>query len=119
MDGLKLLVTFGVMALVCVAAAVFAGILVDQLPAIHDYFSLLVFFGMVRPAMKALLAPPPAPEPGSHLDAVVADDETLPAIKAIQGPKALHQLEDARNLAKQNPAAVASIVRGWVSGEAA
>lgn len=46
MDGLKLLVTFGVMALVCVAAAVFAGVVVDQLPAIHDYFSLLVFFGI-------------------------------------------------------------------------
>lgn len=46
MDGLKLLVTFGAMALVCVAAAVFAGVVVDQLPAIHDYFSLLVFFGI-------------------------------------------------------------------------
>lgn len=46
MDGLKLLVTFGVMALVCVAAAVIAGVVVDQLAAIHDYFSLLVFFGI-------------------------------------------------------------------------
>ncbi|MDT3688012.1 MAG: hypothetical protein RO009_23585 [Pseudorhodoplanes sp.] len=45
MDGLKLLLTFGAMALVCVAAAVLAGVVVDQLPAIHDYFSLLVFFG--------------------------------------------------------------------------
>ena len=40
-------------------------------------------------------------------------------VKAIQGPRAMHQLEDARAMAKQNPAAVASIVRGWVSGEAA
>lgn len=84
-------------------------------PAALAFVGLLVFLGMVRPAMKALLAPPPPPQPGSQLDAVVADDEVLPA---IQAPRTMHQLEDARMLAKQNPAAVASIVRGWVSGEA-
>lgn len=45
MQGVTLLLTFLVLALLSVAAAVFVGILVDQLPAIHDYFSLLVFFG--------------------------------------------------------------------------
>ncbi len=85
-------------------------------PAGLAFVGLLVFFGMVRPAMKAMLAPPPVPAPGSRLDAVVADNEVLPP---IQAPRAIHQLEDARALAKQNPAAVASIVRGWVSGEAA
>lgn len=44
MEGAKLLVTFLVMALISVALAAFVAILVDQLPAIHDYFSLLVFF---------------------------------------------------------------------------
>jgi len=85
-------------------------------PAALAFVGLLVFFGMVRPAMKALFAPPPPA--GSRLDAVVADDESLPVLKPIQAPKTLHQLEDARTLAKQNPAAVASIVRGWVNGEA-
>ena len=84
-------------------------------PAALAFVGLLVFLGMVRPPMKALLAPPPPPQPGSQLDAVVGDDEVLPA---IQAPRTMHQLEDARTLAKQNPAAVASIVRGWVSGEA-
>jgi len=87
-------------------------------PAALAFVGLLVFFGMVRPAMKALFAPPPAAPAGRRLDAVVADEESLPVLKPIQAPKTLHQLEDARTLAKQNPAAVASIVRGWVNGEA-
>ena len=45
MQGVSLLLTFLVMALISVALAAFVGVLVDQLPAIHDYFSLLVFFG--------------------------------------------------------------------------
>jgi flagellar M-ring protein FliF len=82
--------------------------------------ALLVFFGMIRPAMKAALAPPPAPTPGSQLSAVVDDANVLsPAqLPALAAPKATVHLEGARALAKENPAAVANIVRNWVSGEA-
>jgi flagellar M-ring protein FliF len=41
---------------------------------------------------------------------------TLPA---LAGPKVNEHLEAARAMALSNPAAVAGIVRGWVSGEAA
>ncbi len=81
--------------------------------------ALLVFFGLVRPTLKAALAPPPpppAPEPGTTLSTVVDDDQTLPALPA---PKSAEHLERARQLAKQNPAAVAGIVSGWVNGDAA
>ena len=45
MEGVKLLVTFLGMAAVAVGIAVFAGLVVDNLPAIHDMLSVLVFFG--------------------------------------------------------------------------
>jgi hypothetical protein len=45
MEGLKLLGTFFAMALVSVAVGVAAGLVVDNLPAVHDLFSVLVFFG--------------------------------------------------------------------------
>lgn len=45
MEGLTLLGTFVVMALVSVAIAVFTGLVVDNLPLVHDMLSLLAFFG--------------------------------------------------------------------------
>ena len=44
--------------------------------------------------------------------------ELLPAPARIEAPRLSEQLIGARVLAKENPAAVASIVRGWVSGDA-
>ena len=96
-------------------------------PAGLTLVALLVFFGMVRPALNAALAPPPpppAPAPGSTLDAVVDGDEALPElgtreIKSLAGPPASAQLDTVRAMAQQNPAAVANILRGWVSGDAA
>jgi flagellar M-ring protein FliF len=81
--------------------------------------ALLVFFGLVRPAMKAALAPRPLrqaqlPRPGQRIDAVVDDEPTMPAI--LGQPAVLRQIEGAKALAKDNPAAVAGIVRGWVGG---
>jgi len=73
----------------------------------------LVFFGLIRPALKTALAPPPPPTPGAQLSAVVDDPQDLPALPA---PKSLEHLNGARSLAKDNPAAVAGIVRGWVNG---
>jgi flagellar M-ring protein FliF len=40
-------------------------------------------------------------------------------LPALEAPRASDKLEAARKLAKDNPAAVANIVRGWVNGETA
>ena len=89
--------------------------------------ALVVVFALIRPAVKAAttqtVVNPTAM--GGQLDAVVADDEKLPeltgpgGVPALEEPKMNQKLEAARALAKENPAAVANIVRTWVSGEAA
>ena len=66
----------------------------------------------------------PEPARPNRLDAVVDDPQGLPESAApsplvLGSPRSSKALDDARNLAQQNPAAVANIVRGWVSGEAA
>jgi flagellar M-ring protein FliF len=80
--------------------------------------ALLVFFGMVRPAVKTALAPRPAQlsRPGMRIDAVVDDEQTHPTPAIAAPPTTLRQIEGAKALAKDNPAAVAGIVRGWVGG---
>ena len=45
MQGLTLLATFLVMAVISIVTAVFVGLVVDRLPHIHDMLSLLAFFG--------------------------------------------------------------------------
>ena len=85
-------------------------------PAGLAFVALLLFFGLVRPTLKVALAAPPPPAPGSTMMAVVDDVQQLPALPA---PQRAEHLEGARALAKENPAAVAGIVRGWVNGEAA
>jgi flagellar M-ring protein FliF len=87
-------------------------------PAGLGAIGLLVFFGLIRPAVRAALAPPPPPEPGANLSTVVDGPEDLPTMPALPAPQRSEHLEGARLLAKENPAAVASIVRGWVNGEA-
>jgi flagellar M-ring protein FliF len=82
----------------------------------------LVLFGVIRPALKALMAPP-APQPQPQLDAVLAEQPERPALEAPQSGAAAptpteKALEDARKLTRDNPAAVASIVKGWINGEA-
>jgi len=84
--------------------------------------ALVVVFKLIRPALIAVLAPPPPPEPGSQLNEVVGGElalENSAATAALAAPKVNDKLEHARAMAKQNPAAVASIVRGWVNGETA
>jgi len=88
-------------------------------PAALVLVALIAVFGLVRPAIRAAMAPPPAPEKGSQLDAVVDDDNALPgsALQALPAPGDDKRLENVRALAKENPAAVANIVRNWVNGE--
>ena len=97
-------------------------------PAALALVALVVVFALIRPAVKAATTPPAPPTPavGSQLDAVVADDEKLPELAgpdgaplALEEPKVNSKLEAARVLARENPAAVANIVRGWVNGESA
>lgn len=92
---------------------------------------LILFLGMVRPALKMMSAPAERPgaqgeeatrTTGLQLDTVV-DNETqrpgLPAPAPNEVTAEMLRLEDAKRLAKENPVAVANIVRGWMSGEAA
>ncbi len=87
---------------------------------------LLVLLGLVRPGIKLLQAPPltPIARAGQQgqLSAVLnetPDRPGLPMPGAGQPLPGELRLEDAKRLAKENPIAVANIVKGWVNGEAA
>jgi flagellar M-ring protein FliF len=78
--------------------------------------ALVIVFKLIKPALTQLMAPPPPPEPGTQVSEVV--DDVPPAEPAqLAAPQHSARIEAARGLAKQNPAAVANIVRGWVNGE--
>jgi flagellar M-ring protein FliF len=89
------------------------------LPAGLAVVAILVFFGLLRPAAKAAFATPRLSGRGTRIDAVVDDEQTLDAVAALAAPAYLKQIEGAKALAKENPAAVAGIVRGWVGGQTA
>lgn len=93
--------------------------------------ALIVVFGAIRPAIQAA-KPAPAPEAeGKRLNAVVDDPQELSVIAggngpvvagadgslaALEGPAGPDvRLEHARKLAKENPLAMASVVRGWMN----
>lgn len=94
--------------------------------------ALIVVFGAIRPAIQAA-KPVATPESeAKRLNAVVddpqelsviaggngpivmgADGQPVPALEAPAGPDL--RLEHARKLAKENPLAMASVVRGWMN----
>ena len=76
-----------------------------------------MFFGLVRPAMRAALGPKAA-QPGGRLDAIADDSNALPALPAPV-PRTDEHIASARQLARSNPAAVAGILRNWVDGSEA
>jgi flagellar M-ring protein FliF len=78
--------------------------------------AVLVFFGLIRPAVKSTFSARPVQpgRPGTRIDAVVDDEPAYPP--QLAAPSYLRQIEGAKALAKDNPAAVAGIVRGWVGG---
>jgi flagellar M-ring protein FliF len=98
-------------------------------PTALTLVALMIVFGVIKPALKPVL--PPAAEAddkdqaaaaGSQLNEVVGGAEALPGpdgLPALEAPAVNQKLEDARNMARQNPAAVAEILRGWVNGEPA
>ena len=85
------------------------------LPVALALVAILLFFGLVRPGLKVMLAVPRS-LPGATLNAV---EDELPALPALPPPRPNEHLEGARAMAKQNPAAVAGILRGWVGSDAA
>ncbi|NBW51525.1 MAG: flagellar basal body M-ring protein FliF [Betaproteobacteria bacterium] len=90
----------------------------------------LVLMGVIRPAMKALTQPAPVAEPlenndVAQLDAIENDQPERPQLtgpssanEAQQASPGELRLEDARKLTRDNPAAVANIVKAWMNGEA-
>lgn len=76
--------------------------------------TLIVVFGVVRPALKAIatvprpVAPPPAPE---AMAAASAAPGALPQLE-VSAPNPA--LENLRNIAKNDPATVANVVKAWV-----
>jgi flagellar M-ring protein FliF len=90
-------------------------------------FGLLLLLGMVRPALKALARAPARVEiPTDALDAIESEQPERPPLLAApaSGNSGLVtpdqvRLEDARKLTRDNPAAVANIVKSWMSSEAA
>lgn len=98
-------------------------------PAGMVLLGLILFLGMVRPALKMMKAPEVAPgsdgltalsSTGSQLDAVVDDETQRPGLPSpVQNEVTVEmlRLEDAKRLARENPVAVANIVKGWVNGE--
>jgi flagellar M-ring protein FliF len=85
------------------------------MPGALTLVALIAVFGFIRPAMRA--AKPPE-QIGGQLDAVVADELVMDdEPKVIAPSRSANSLIDARALAKENPAAVANILRGWVNGQ--
>lgn len=94
-------------------------------PLVLLLVALTLVFAVIRPALKKDEPEPEAPE--AALDAVVDGPEALPAPEEAKtlmdaedevSPVVAEQLEHARLLARENPLAVANILRTWVHGEA-
>lgn len=108
--------------------------------------AVAVVFGVVRPALKsagvdgkgpaelAELQPlgPEGTARGGQLQATVNDPlamplpapegtevAALPSLTPVESKTTALQLEQARQMARDNPVAMANIVRGWVTGEPA
>jgi flagellar M-ring protein FliF len=112
------------------------------LPAAFTALALIVVFGAIRPAIHAAKPLPHADGGKPGLDAVVDDANELPhltklgpdgrpiandarhavalgpdgqPLPALEAPGTDARLEAARKLAKENPMAMANMVRGWVN----
>ena len=100
---------------------VLTGVTTTGIPHLGNYV------GAIRPAIKAAR---PAKGDGSEqgkLNAVVDDLQELPGLSgvargpdgqpltALEPPGPDRRLESARNLARENPQAMAQVVRGWMN----
>lgn len=83
--------------------------------------ALIAVFGMIRPAIKAAAPLPPEEKPET-VDEVVDDTELLPGadgMPRLEAPLHNDKLDRARALARDNPVAVANIMRDWMEGQTA
>ena len=82
-------------------------------------FGAIVLLGLVRPMIKNRKGN----AVGGQLNAIEGDALDRPALPApsteLSPTQEQQRLEQARQLAKQNPIAVANIVKTWINGEAA
>ena len=87
----------------------------------------LVLLGVIRPVMKTIAQPPIIAsdlDEGNRLDALEGETPDRPQLGGpasadnAQATAAELRLEDARKLTRDNPAAVANIVKTWINGEA-
>jgi flagellar M-ring protein FliF len=89
----------------------------------------LVLIGFVKPAMKTLAASQPHGtllSREAQLDALESEQPERPQLEAPRASNEPAQpttselrMEEARQLTRDNPAAVANIVKSWINGEAA
>ncbi len=93
--------------------------------------ALIVVFGAIRPAIRAARPEPVEESETAKLSAVVDDENELPGmhelpagmvrgpdgrpVPALEAPMADARLESAKGLAKDNPAAMATLVRSWMT----
>jgi flagellar M-ring protein FliF len=96
--------------------------------------ALIVVFGAIRPAIQAARPQPLSEAESNRLHAVIDDPQELPGMASGHGPLMIGadgqalpalgapgnseidpRLETARKLAKDNPLAMAGVVRGWMN----
>jgi flagellar M-ring protein FliF len=89
-------------------------------------FGALVLLGVIKPALKVMAQTPPKATLSAHqLDAIESEE---PERAKLAAPTRSNEpalptsgelaIEDARKLTRDNPAAVANIVKSWINGEA-
>lgn len=99
-------------------------------PAGTLLFAAMVLMGVIRPALKSMGKVPTyagaeGPVRVGQLDAIEAEQPDRPQLGAprdsnepAETSASELRLEDARKLTRDNPAAVANIVKTWINGEA-
>jgi flagellar M-ring protein FliF len=85
-------------------------------PAGLGLVALLLIVTLLRPGLKELQAAAPRPEP--LVSTVVDDVPALPSpeLQALEAPAVNAKLEKARRLARENPAAMANVLRSMAGG---
>ena len=90
-------------------------------------FGALVLMGAIRPALKVMSQPVQEVQTTrtGGLDAIESDEPDRPLLAGPAGGTQSNEptasdlaLEEARKLTRDNPAAVANIVKTWINGEA-
>jgi flagellar M-ring protein FliF len=77
--------------------------------------TMIVVFGVVRPALKAIAAAPkPQPQPLPQLALAGADGASGAALPGPDHERQASPIDQVRQLAKNDPATVANVVKAWV-----